>query len=107
MAGRQTIFGLTPRQAECFAQIVVLTRGSVPPSVRALADALGVSPSNAHGFLHILRERGYITFLDGQAQSLRVIAAPPASVWSRLDVLQLETALAEIHEALADRRAAA
>lgn len=70
---------LTPRQAECFTAIEAhVAKTGEAPTVRELADALGLkSPNPAYQLMLALLEKEYITWTEGVARSLEILKPTP------------------------------
>ena len=68
--------GLTPRQEEALRVYKKMTRqnGDITPTVRALAEALQVSPNAAHRQIQQLREKGYLTMPPITQTRMRISA---------------------------------
>jgi repressor LexA len=66
---------LTDRQVECFECVVsLIEKNGEPPTIREVADCLDLrSPHPAYRLLHILYERGYVTWESNKPRSLRVL----------------------------------
>lgn len=70
-----TTSDLTARQEEVLDAIARLTTASgVPPTTRELASELGVHPNAVHGSLMRLRALDRVTWQEGRARTLRVVA---------------------------------
>lgn len=67
---------LTDRQAEVLEAITTLTtQFGYPPTVRELETEVGVSVSAVHAHLRRLRNKGAVTWSDGQTRTLKVVDA--------------------------------
>lgn len=47
------------------------------PSVRELADAVGVKSTAARHHLHVLQREGWVTWTDGKMRSMQVLREGP------------------------------
>lgn len=66
----------TRRMAELALAVKALTRrNGQPPSIRELAEALGLSQGRVRDLAWAARDRGVVTFIDGVPRS---IAVPPS-----------------------------
>lgn len=67
---------MTPRQRECLRAITDLTDDGVPPTIRAVAERLGLSStSSAHRMIHALATQKHVELTPGANQSIRVVGA--------------------------------
>ncbi len=75
MDTKLSVFGIGPRVAilACLSESLAL-RG-YPPSVREIADQIGIPFRTVHGQLERLRAEGYVTWDDGQQRTLRFVEA--------------------------------
>ena len=66
--------GLTKRQKECYDFICQYIREkSISPTLSEICEAMHTtSRSNAHNFLRLLEQRGYITRLPHRARSIAI-----------------------------------
>lgn len=65
---------LSGRHREAFVFIgEYIAKNGYGPSVREIADSLGVSPSTAHGEVNYLRELGFIRQEGGAARTLSIV----------------------------------
>lgn len=66
---------LTDRQAEVLQAITSLTDiKGYPPTVRELETVVGVSVSAVHAHLRRLRDKGAVTWENGQTRTLKVVS---------------------------------
>ena len=66
---------LSGRHREAFVFIdEYIARNGYGPSVRELADSLGISPSTAHGEIQYLLEIGFVRQEEGAARTLSIVA---------------------------------
>jgi len=71
---RAASWGVTPPQLALLRAIRHrIAAHGYSPSIRELADDLGVCPNDVKGKLHRLRREGLVTFVDGQARTVRVV----------------------------------
>ena len=68
--------GLTKRQSECYDFICrYMKEKSISPTLSEICEAMNTtSRSNAHNFLRLLEQRGYITRLPHRARSIAIVA---------------------------------
>lgn len=71
---RAASWGVTPPQLALLRAIRrrIATNG-YSPSLRELADDMGTCVNDVNGKLHRLRREGLVTFVDGQARTVRVV----------------------------------
>ncbi len=66
---------LTDKQKECLIIINLLTKKKgYPPTVREIAREMRLnSPATVYHHLKILKQKGYITWIEGQNRTIRVL----------------------------------
>lgn len=69
-------YPLTPRETDALAYI--RSRFAPPPSIRELANHLGVSRRRAVELLAKLKQKGWITRQPGRHRTMATVAAPMA-----------------------------
>lgn len=73
--GRPPIDEITPAQQRTFDAIVALIdENGFPPTVKELAEDLGITPASAHDQLKQLTRKGYITREPRKARSIVICA---------------------------------
>ena len=68
------MYGVTPKQKRCLDYIKsYIADNGYPPTTREIQAGLGLSSTNqVWRYIHSLRERGAIDFMDGRARSIEV-----------------------------------
>ena len=94
----------TPQMAEILAVIERLTADGVPPSWSEIGREINLAPSNVHGILLRMKERGLVDWSPRRARSLRVI--DPAVDYSALPTETLLRIHRRVAAVLANRSAA-
>jgi DNA-binding MarR family transcriptional regulator len=71
---RAASWGVTQPQLDLLRAIKArIDANGYSPSLRELAVDLGVCPNDVKGKLERLRREGLVTFVDGQARTVRVV----------------------------------
>lgn len=71
---RAASYGVTAPQLALLGAIKArIDANGYSPSLRELADDLGTCPNDVKGKLERLRREGLVTFVEGQARTVRVV----------------------------------